>query len=94
MANMSTRVTKAWESLGGKIYGIRCGNVGFLRAWMFNTLVEVSSQLAPIVAEMRADRVWKGVVERPVSDFAVRRAAWEEFASALSGPPPSFDPVR
>jgi len=94
MANMATRVQGAWDQLRERVSGASVAAAEEFRTWLVNDLLGVSKKLPPLLEDSRQDVVWQALWERPLNEFAIRRAAWDEFLASLGETPSSFDPVR
>jgi hypothetical protein len=92
MANMATRVQRAWDDLRGRLSNPDGEDIDTFRSWMTSALIEVSSKLPPLLAWSR--HTHRYVLDTPSDILAIRRDAWDRFVSSLGEPPPAFDPVR
>lgn len=92
MANMATRVQAAWDDLTRRIDAPGLAGVVELRDWATRRLLDVSRHLQPRLEQARANPVWQLLLDTPVEEFAVRRAAWDEFRASVGVKPLSFSP--
>ncbi|MEM6995728.1 MAG: hypothetical protein AAF721_34785, partial [Myxococcota bacterium] len=94
MANMATRVRRAWEPLLRDLRVPAVSSVAAFRRWLAGDLLGVSRELPPRLEDARANPAWRFLLTAPVEELAVSRRAWDAFAEAVRAGPPPAAPLR
>ena len=93
MANMSTRVMRAWNVLGQTVRRPNADPVIALRDWMAGELQQVSRKVPPLLEAALAEQPWRVLWSTAPEVLPTSERAVAEFQAALQTTPPTYDPV-